>query len=688
MDDVKEETYKSKTRKTRTSKPGSAKRDEGDRSTEKNGASSEKPANLGPSETRKSPGKGNEEEGGEARQGRSQHPQPREGSLGGRKGVEGAQGQEGRVVDTNPALPTNLQASPWRTVAPGPNGGYERLQTAESGQDLAAGLDLPILTYGQSASSSRSGPWYLAGIRKTCEAETRRLILEHHPDFESDVRVRRWITYNLFGPKMDKEKNLPLIPWQLVEWINGTALYGKEGTNARDVLEYLKRETSLDGVDFTSWIPEKRTRLVLNPGIREPVRRAAHSEDPSSPKRRVYIENGQDLNENTPSNRRRKWEEQLAEEPSRAPSAASRKVLRHMNDVYPRTLSPVKRHIAAAAAYVDDRDYEIDTDMQQGEVPRDYEQRKAQHRRQQRGYHKSVLRAINIQHKPFYRFSGDRRTDRIFSANESALLLPSDVRKILFQDFYDIDLQSAHLNIAASIWGADAAIERLKNPSYSIWKDLIEPVDPLISASFIQGNLKSRVARQELFGELKSAFKPALYSTVFGMNETGIRRELTLRLKSIFPSVIASSVSDNFMSHPVIDSLLGARERQFEQIEGNGGARAAEGRFVPLDKSQDNPAASVLGTIAQSYEMALMSVLVDYEQKREREKDRNRFRLALWLHDGAYVRMRSPSARMSDLEDRLAKKANELGVIARFECEPVAAPDGAEAPPEDIGASA
>jgi hypothetical protein len=86
--------------------------------------------------------------------------------------------------------------------------------------------------------------------------------------------------------------------------------------------------------------------------------------------------------------------------------------------------------------------------------------------------------------------------------------------------------------------------------------------------------------------------------------------------------------------------------------------------------------------------MALMSVLVEYEQKREREKDRNRFRLALWLHDGAYVRMRSPSARMSDLEDRLAKKANELGVIARFECEPVAAPDGAEAPPEDIGASA
>jgi len=687
MDDTSEEIYKSKAKKPRASEPDTERRGDGERRTGKTRRTPEKPANLGSIETRKSAEGGKEGTTGEASQERESHPQRKEGSLGEEKGGEGTRGQNGRVVDTNPALPTILQAFPWRTVAPGPNGGYKRLQTAESGQDLAAGLDLPILTYGQSTSSSRSDPWYLAGIRKTCEAETRRLILEHHPDFESDVRVRRWITYNLFGPKMDEEENLPLIPWQLVEWINGAALYGEGGTNARDVLEYLKRETSLDGMDYTSWIPEKRTRLVLNSGIREPVRRAAHSEDPSSPKRRVYIESGRDLNRNAPSNRRGKWEEQLAEEPSRAPSAASRKVLRHMNGVYPRTLNPIKRHIAAAATYVDERGYEIDTDMQQGEVPRDYEQRKAQHRRTQRGFHKSVLRAIDIQHKPFYRFSEDRRTDRIFSANESALLLPSDVRKILFQDFYDIDLQSAHLNIAASIWGADAAIERLKNPSYGIWEDLIEPIEPLVVLSNLDGNLTSREAKQELFGKLKSAFKPALYSTVFGMNKVGIRRELTLRLKSIFPPETASSVSGDFMGHPVIESLLDAREERFYQIELNRGGQAAEGRFVPLDESQDNPAASVLGTIAQSYEMALMSVLVDYEQKREREKGRNRFRLALWLHDGAYVSMRSPSARMSDLEDRLAKKADELGVIARFDCEPVLPPDDAEAAPEDIGAS-
>jgi len=684
MDDAKEEIYESGASESHTPDAESQRSEAQGTETKNGGASPEKTPNLGSSETRKSR-RGKKGEGK-----RGSRPREAERNLKDKRGRPGEKGerrgggQKGRVVDTNPALPTNFQASPWRTVAPGPSGGYERLQTAETGSELAAGLDLPILSYGQEASSSSGGPWYRAGIRKTCEAETRRLILEHHPDFESDVRVRRWITYNLFGPKLDKDSGLPLIPWQLVRWMYGAPLYGGDGPTAGEVLEYLKRKTSLEGMDYTSWIPEQRTRLVLNPGIREPVRQAAHSEDPTDLKRRVYIVSGRDLNRNAPSNRRRKWEDRLAEEPSRAPSAASRKVLRHMNDVYPRTLSDIKGHIAAAAAYVDERDYEIDTEMGQGEVPRDYEQRKAQHRRRQRGFHKSVLRAINIQHKPYYRFSEDRRTDRIFSANESALLLPSDVRKLLFQDYYNIDLQSAHLNIAASIWGATAAVERLEDPAYSIWEDLIEfvgPIESLIVLSTTQGNLPSCEAKQELFDQLKSAFKPALYSTVFGMDRAGIRRELTLRLKSTFPPQTASSVSGDFMGHPVIESLLNAREKRFYQINLGRGGRAAEGRFVSLDESQDNPVASVLGTIAQSYEMTLMSVLVDYEQEREREEGRNRFRIALWLHDGAYVRMRSPDARMSDLEERLAEKADELGVIARFECEPVVPPDGAEAPP-------
>ena len=686
MANAEKEIYDTDTRKAPTEEPseeGTQKSEDPGGAAENKGTNPKKTANLGPSETRKSPNGKAGEKRGEDRPGDEEEPPKGGGVAWGGKGREGKQGQDGRIVDTDPALPTNLHASPWSTVAPGPNGGQERLQVV-SGHDLAAGLDLPILRYGQEAPSSSGGPWYRAGIRKTCEAETRRLILAHHPDFEWDVRVRRWITYNLFGPKLDQDTGLPLIPWQLIEWMNGASLYGKGGTTVRDVLEYLKRETSLAEVNFKSWIPKRRTRLVLKSGIREPVQRAAHSEDPSDLKRRVYIESGRDLNRNAPSNRRRKWEKRLAEEPSRAPSAASRKVLRHMNGVYPRTLSDIKGHVAAAAAYVDERDYNVDTEMQEGESPQEYEQRKAQHRRTQRGFHKSVLRAINIQHKPFYRFSENRRTDRIFSANESALLLPSDVRKILFQDYYDIDLQSAHLNIAASIWGAAAAMERLGDPEYSIWDDLIESVGPLeslIVLSSTYGNLISPEAKQELFGELKSAFKPALYSTVFGMDRTGIRRELTLRLKSIFPPDTASSVSGDFMGHPVIKSLLDARERQFERIEKNGGGRAAEGRFVPLDEGQENPAASVLATIAQSYEMALMSVLVDYEQERERRKTRNRFRLALWLHDGAYATMRSPSARMSDLEERLAAKADELGVIARFECEPVTPPDGAETPP-------
>lgn len=72
---------------------------------------------------------------------------------------------------------------------------------------------------------------------------------------------------------------------------------------------------------------------------------------------------------------------------------------------------------------------------------------------------------------------------------------------------------------------------------------------------------------------------------------------------------------------------------------------------------------SVMATITQSYEQACMRVILELEEDRE-EKSSNRFRVALWLHDGAYVRMRSECAREEDLAERLEEKCRELAEFA------------------------
>jgi hypothetical protein len=130
-----------------------------------------------------------------------------------------------------------------------------------------------------------------------------------------------------------------------------------------------------------------------------------------------------------------------------------------------------------------------------------------------------------------------------------------------------------------------------------------------------------------------------------------------------------SEAGDYFGRHDLMRSLFDARKEQLEQIRRTGGMRAADGRWVNLNPSHNNPAASVLATVAQSYEQALMRVLVEYEQETT-----SRFRVCLWLHDGAYVQMRSRRARMKDLRRRLEQRAEELGVIAHFDHDEVTTP--------------
>jgi len=522
---------------------------------------------------------------------------------------------------------------------------------------------------------------------KTIGRETWEKIVQHHPGFETTAAVRRYVKAVAFNTWTDRETGLPLVPWQMLEWIIGERFAANGGDwrgGGEAVLAWLHDQTSLGpggegpAIEWNDYKAKERCRTIETIGLHPAARKAIDEDDPTDPDR-VYVQSGNPLHENHGYKVRTKWEERLDGEANDPPSETAARVLRHMNGQSSKTMSKITDHVPEALRHVHRRSYEVDLTWDRRMHFQAKMNRVERIRGYQRRFDRSVVKSIAHQHKPFYRFSPNGRTDRIFSANHSALILPSDVRKVLCQDFHEIDLKSAHLMIAAWLWGADRAKAKLRREDYSVWDDLERHYGPLIAERFGTPN----GLPDSEWSTFKGALKGALYSVVFGMNEANVKGNLTRELKPL----LGEEVGAHFGQHELIRDLLDAREEQFIQIQRQEGMKAAGGRWIDLGsrirvaqrEGRSNvmqaAAAKVLGTVAQSYEMELMSVLVDLEQERESRDARNYFRVAFWLHDGAYVQARSIGARMKDLDERLEQKAEELGVHARFEHEPIEPPN-------------
>jgi len=516
------------------------------------------------------------------------------------------------------------------------------------------------------------------GGRRTCSVPVREAIFQHHPDARHDGRVLRWIYLALYGTFIDRDTHQRVISWQMLEWVCGEPFSHRprgSSWNGGRALEYLRSETTLTGLEWTDYVVGERCRTIKADGIHPAVVRAVTQDLVSPPSKhieRVYVLTGERMHKRHGRDARRRMNALLDTEEGNAPSDTSRRIWQHMNAVDARHLNRITEHVPAAVDRVRTRPYDVSIEKRVGES---YQAHKAREKRltdSLRRYHWNVLRSIESQHKPFYRFSSAGRTDRIFGWNRSVLDLPRDVRSILCQGMHNIDLKSAHLCIAASIWQAEEAQERVSDPRYSVWDDLAEHYAPLIERA-----TGDPAPSRELYARIKAALKPAVYSVVYGMPEPNVKGELTKAFRDVIGYDVGSEAGMHFGEHDLMRSLFDARARVRRCILRDGGMRAADGRFIHVNPAMNNPAASVLATVAQSYEQELMSVLVDYETHREATVSRNRFNVLLWLHDGAYVRLRSERARMKDVRKRLTEKAADLGVIAHFDHERVTAPTDA-----------
>lgn len=261
------------------------------------------------------------------------------------------------------------------------------------------------------------------------------------------------------------------------------------------------------------------------------------------------------------------------------------------------------------------------------------------------------LNAFYSNAQPFY-----KPTDgsvRIFSIGEGLCYLDRRLRKALTKGWFEADLTNSQLAIAAKNWGVEEVQSFLQDGG-KIWDHLFG----------LYGLAKN--------DDIKRIFKTALYSLMYGAGEKLIKKnwgresnELDIKLDIKI-----------FFSSSLIQALLRARKEQFELIRKDEGAHDAFNQWLPLEYGyrysnhiEDN-ARSVLAAVAQSYELFLLSNII--QEAKEYRNSRDGFMIVLFQHDGFSFIFPSTSEAMqrfwlTHLPGFVETKAKELGIITTLE---------------------
>lgn len=486
---------------------------------------------------------------------------------------------------------------------------------------------------------------------------TREAIFEHYPEAKEDQILFRFIVYALVGTLRDRDTGLLRIGQPVLEWIAGRPLHSGSANVprmwAKDVIAYLQGR--LDGFEYIKHIPAERERLLKSDGLsdglrsifREDLRRRLDEVvDP------VDVLSGKGHHAMRASRERKRIKDQLREEEAEAPSQTARYIFHRMN--FHRTshrYTKSQKYIPGAIEYA--REMQIDVKEIAGETEQDRQERIEQLRQR----YLSILRTTWVQPQPFYKYSRKKRTDRIFGYNPSALRLPGKVRKILTRDFVTLDLKSAHLVIAASLWNVPEVLERLEDETYSVWGDLM--------GYFGLGHLDPS---ESLYEWVKKKLKHATYSVIYGMPGPNIKGAFTLGMRVM----LGDNAGQRLSEHWLIRKLLEARRRELERIEVVGFAKTAT--EIVAEVSEDHDARSVMATVAQSYEQEIMKEILVYEQehveKRKAENRKKDFQVMLWLHDGAQLHFtRNKNLHIREIQRRVEQRGRDLGIPICLELE-------------------
>lgn len=502
----------------------------------------------------------------------------------------------------------------------------------------------------------------------TCSATTAALIWSRYPEGNQNALYRRAIAYLLFGDHIHKETgclvlNIPSLEWIAGEKINHSNSRKSAYLTGMQVIGEIQQ--FLPKLKVSGWkrpasdfgANRAHGRLVLNSGIDRNIINAVEAElvrPAATLTDRVYVLSGKKYNGRAIKGAREKWSELAAERSKGAASAASLEILESMNNLADRPIAGFTKatnHIRLALNLINrysprekatSRPKKELSAIQKHQVTQNY---RRMLRRQ--------LRSIEDFPQPFYVPSKEGRTERVFPLNTSLLSIPSDLRRAMSDaaGWIDLDLTAAHLAIGARLWNI-SSIQRMLASGESPWVAIPK-----------QLNCPHLIGRTDF----KKALKDATYSAMFGMPESNLKAGFTRSMNKLGIALKGQDLVDT----PVVQDLLRARGAAFQQVRGGITPKTPTGIQAPYIKGERNEG-SVWSTVANSYECALMLVILRYEkQELIAAKNQNRqpdFRIMLWQHDGCSIRFsKRRKTHLTQLQNLVSLAASTHGIATRLE---------------------
>lgn len=227
------------------------------------------------------------------------------------------------------------------------------------------------------------------------------------------------------------------------------------------------------------------------------------------------------------------------------------------------------------------------------------------------------------------------RSERLYSVQPSLATVRKDVRRVLTRGWYEYDLRSAQLAIAAKLWNIPVLAKVLRGKK-SIWDTICDKLGVSVATH-------------------KDGIKTAMYALLFGAGKPRIKDELETRTGH-------AGLYDGFAKLSVIEALLEARDRHLTELVTTGHGTTVFGTTLYV-KDRD-AARSVMAQQAQAAEVAL--ILPIYRLARTTDK----FKAVLYQFDGVTIQYRDKDAAKAwelRITEAVAEEAKSRGFPTRLE---------------------
>ena len=412
------------------------------------------------------------------------------------------------------------------------------------------------------------------GLRRVCTQHFRDTLLKHFPGLNIKEEYRRHMRRLIYAKDPLK---IPISQLHIAFDFNVLKEYYDHEFAAIKYIEEFRGAVFPYGVIEWDWEKNQCRYAVVRfkPEITQLIEDERLGKFNNS-SRRVLISNGNLVDKNTGTKFRKEDKQQALKLINhRDMHPLPLKFITYLNELPYNRFTNMRRYIPEAFNAIEDKDDKGN-----------YIINPLAHMEQ-----RDILNCIDEQPQPFYSRTSSNNTVRVYEINKGLQGIHSHLRRILTQDYIEVDIQNAHLAIVASLWNIPEIQDYLAKGE-SIWSTLI----PAMGYTYPNPKVKS---------DLKEFF----YGIIYGMGRKRLKHDMT--------ATFGEEAYKCFVAHPLIKALKKGRSIRTKMISSKtehltplGTITKPQSGFNREGKFENN-ISTILSQETNDIEMLLLEPIID-----------------------------------------------------------------------------